>query len=115
MESLVPLAFTGTECIKNKQTDRQTFFFIYIDRLQSIKPESYDTVRIRNVYGLYTVAIRRRLGQTNTAPYFHSIRPYADRNLIIQCRISAPGIQRRIFRPENMKLVENKILVKLRN
>ncbi len=31
MESLVTIAITGTECITNRQTDRQTFFFIYID------------------------------------------------------------------------------------
>jgi len=33
MESLVMLAITGAECITNKQTDRQTFFFIYIDSI----------------------------------------------------------------------------------
>ena len=31
MQSLAALALTGTECIKNKQTNKQTFFFIYID------------------------------------------------------------------------------------
>ena len=36
MESLVTLALTGTKCIKNRQTDKQTFFFIYIDRLAEV-------------------------------------------------------------------------------
>ncbi len=31
MESLVTIAITGTECITNRQTDKQTFFFIYRD------------------------------------------------------------------------------------
>jgi hypothetical protein len=31
MESLVMLAITGTKCIKNRQTNRQTFFFMYIE------------------------------------------------------------------------------------
>jgi len=36
MESLVTVAITGPECITNKQTDRQTFFFIYIDGNQTV-------------------------------------------------------------------------------